>query len=147
MAFAWFLGDETLALKCADQEVDSKKVSELSKLELKNGDKLISDQARATLEKLLADDRDLGKNLRDLQGHADDFENRTGFTYSVLDPATGEVIGCVYIYPDKSELHDANVRSWVRASRAELDAPLWRAVTDWLEAEWPFRRVAYSERR
>ena len=57
------------------------------------------------------------------------------------------MIGCVYIYPDKSELHDANVRSWVRASRAELDAPLWRAVTDWLEAEWPFRRVAYAERR
>jgi hypothetical protein len=56
------------------------------------------------------------------------------------------VIGCVYIYPDKSEEHDAKVLSWVRASRAELDAPLWRAVSDWLEAEWPFERVAYAER-
>jgi hypothetical protein len=93
------------------------------------------------------DDRDLAKNLRDLQGHADDFENRTGFTYTVLDPATGEVIGCVYIYPDKSELHDANVHSWVRVSRAELDVPLWRAVTDWLEDGWPFERPAYAERR
>jgi hypothetical protein len=93
------------------------------------------------------DDRDLTANLRDLQGHADDFEKRMGFTYTVLNPATGDVIGCVYIYPDKSEQHDAKVLSWVRASRAELDGPLWRAVTDWLEAEWPFRRVAYSERR
>jgi RimJ/RimL family protein N-acetyltransferase len=92
------------------------------------------------------DDRDLAKNLEDLQRHADDFENRTGFTYTVLDPATGDVIGCVYIYPDKSEEHDAKVLSWVRASRAELDAPLWRAVSDWLDAEWPFERVSYAER-
>jgi hypothetical protein len=93
------------------------------------------------------DDRDLAKNLEDLQGHADDFESRTGFTYTVLDPATGDVIGCVYIYPDKSEQHDAKVLSWVRESRAELDAPLGQAVSDWLEAEWPFERVAYAERR
>jgi hypothetical protein len=93
------------------------------------------------------DDRDLAKNLIDLQGHADDFDHRTGFTYTVLDPATGGVIGCVYIYPHQSELHDANVHSWVRASRAELDVPLWRAVTDWLEDDWPFARPAYAERR
>ena len=65
----------------------------------------------------------------------------------MLDPATGDVIGCVYIYPDKSGEHDAKVLSWVRASRAELDVPLWRAVSDWLEADWPFERVAYAERR
>jgi hypothetical protein len=38
------------------------------------------------------------------------------------------------------------VLSWVRASRAELDAPLWRAVSDWLGADWPFERVEYAER-
>ena len=92
------------------------------------------------------DDRSLADNLRDLQRHADDFENRTGFTYTVLEPATGEVIGCVYIYPDKRAEHDADVRSWVRASRGELDVQLWRAVTDWLADEWPFGRVAYADR-
>jgi len=92
------------------------------------------------------DDRGLEGNLRDLQEHADDFEKRTGFTYTVLDPATGEVIGCVYIYPDKSGQDDARVRSWVRASRADLDVQLWRAVTDWLADEWPFERVAYAAR-
>jgi hypothetical protein len=81
-----------------------------------------------------------------LQAHADDFENRSGFTYTVLDPATSDVIGCVYIYPDDSEQHDARVHSWVRASRAELDVQLWRAVTAWLAEEWPFERVAYAER-
>jgi hypothetical protein len=85
-------------------------------------------------------------NLRDLKRHSDDFEKRTGFTYTVLDPATGDVVGCVYIYPDKGEQHDARVLSWVRASRAELDVQLWRAVSDWLAREWSFENVAYAER-
>ena len=92
------------------------------------------------------DDRSPADNLRDLQRHADDFEKRVGFTYTVLDPEKGDVIGCVYIYPDRSDEHDAHVSSWVRASRAELDVPLWRAVTAWLAEEWPFERVAYAPR-
>jgi hypothetical protein len=88
----------------------------------------------------------LEENLRDLQAHADDFENSVGFTYTVLHPATGDVLGCVYIYPDAAEQHDARVRSWVQASRPELDVQLWRAVSDWLAKEWPFERVAYAER-
>jgi hypothetical protein len=92
------------------------------------------------------DNRSVEDNLRDLQAHADDFENRVGFTYTVLDPATDEVLGCVYIYPDKSDQHDASVRSWVRASRSELDLQLWQAVTDWLAEKWPFEHVAYAER-
>jgi len=92
------------------------------------------------------DNRSLEDNLRDLQRHADDFANRTGFTYTVLDPATGDVLGCVYIYPDAGEQHDARVSSWVRASRPELDVRLWKAVADWLAHEWPFERVAYAER-
>ena len=70
----------------------------------------------------------------------------TGFTYTVLDPATGDVIGCVYIYPDDSDQHDARVLSWVQGSRSKLDVQLWRTVTDWLADEWPFERVAYAER-
>jgi hypothetical protein len=92
------------------------------------------------------DDRSLEDNLRDLQAHAEDFEKRAGFTYTVLDPATDDVLGCVYIYPDRGGQHDARVRSWVRASRPELDVQLWRAVTDWLADEWPFERVVYAGR-
>jgi RimJ/RimL family protein N-acetyltransferase len=93
------------------------------------------------------DDRDLDANLGDLERHAQDFENRRGFTYTVLDSATEDVIGCVYIYPDKSGEHDARVLSWVRANRAEDDIELWRAVSDWLAADWPFERVDYAERK
>ena len=92
------------------------------------------------------DGRSIEDNLRDLRRHADDFEHRRGFTYTVLDPTTGDVVGCVYIYPDTAGPRRASVQSWVRASRAPLDVPLWRAVSDWLAAAWPFEAVAYATR-
>jgi hypothetical protein len=93
------------------------------------------------------DGRSIADNLRDLRRHADDFDQRRGFTYTVLDPATADVIGCVYIYPDADDPHCAGVQSWVRASRAEVDVPLWRAVSAWLETSWPFDGVTYADRQ
>jgi hypothetical protein len=61
----------------------------------------------------------------------------------VLDPVD-DVIGCVYVYPAKDELHDASVQSWVRVSRAELDSVVRAAVTEWLASSWPFRRPLYE---
>jgi hypothetical protein len=89
----------------------------------------------------------LDENRADLRRHADDFRNRTGFTYTVLDPASRVVIGCVYIYPRSESGQDAVVLSWVRSSHAHLDAPLWRTVSDWLESDWRFAGVRYAPRR
>jgi hypothetical protein len=86
----------------------------------------------------------LEQNLDDLVMHAEDFESRSGFTYSILDG--DEVIGCVYIYPSKRPGHDAEVTSWVRASRAEMDAPVWRRLSEWIERDWPFDNPSYAER-
>ncbi|GHC81514.1 N-acetyltransferase [Streptomyces flavofungini] len=112
-------------------------------------------------------------NLGDLREHAEDFARRGGFTYSVIETGSREVIGCVYIYPSRadhpshadgshadSSLADdfgtggfegtdrfvADVRSWVRADRAALDAPLYAAVDAWLAARWPFGKVNYAPR-
>jgi hypothetical protein len=84
----------------------------------------------------------LEKNLSDLRGHAADFTKRTGFTFTVLDPGDGDVIGCVYIYPVDG--HDVRVLSWVRADQAELDGPLRDAVSAWLRDAWPFADVEYA---
>jgi hypothetical protein len=86
------------------------------------------------------------ENRGDLQRHADDFRTRNGFTYTVLDPADRDVIGCVYIYPPSETTYDANVLSWVRTSKAQLDIPLWHTVSEWLESDWPFARVEYAAR-
>jgi RimJ/RimL family protein N-acetyltransferase len=86
------------------------------------------------------------ENHTDLERHAEDFRTRKGFTYTVLDPASRDVIGCVYIYPARDTEHDARALSWVRESHAHLDTPLWRAVSDWLAADWPFASVQYAAR-
>src|SRR5262249_34999476 len=74
----------------------------------------------------------LEENRADLERHARDFAARTGFTYTVLHPELGDVIGCLYIYPSKRPEHDADVRMWVREADAGLDQPLWEAVRGWL---------------
>ena len=96
----------------------------------------------------------LAENLRDLERHAQDFIARRGFTYTVLSTATGEVIGCVYIYPPRGQGPDhrqaggrhADVRSWVRADHAALDPVLYHAVRGWLDRDWPFRWIEYAPR-
>lgn len=80
------------------------------------------------------------ENLADLVRHAADLEARRGFTFTVLEPSSGAVIGCVYLYPSASPEHDVEVQSWVRADRAELDGPLADAVARWLESDWPWER-------
>jgi hypothetical protein len=83
------------------------------------------------------------ENLADLEAHNADFDARTAFAYTVLDPRTRDVIGCVYLDPDPSGRADVAVRSWVRASHADLDEPLRDAVVAWLGRDWPFSSVAY----
>ena len=96
----------------------------------------------------------LAENLRDLERHAQDFAGRRGFTYTVLSAGTGNVIGCVYIYPPRAESQGgtsegeqcAAVSSWVRADRAELDPMLYHRVREWLERDWPFGSIQYAPR-
>jgi hypothetical protein len=95
----------------------------------------------------------LADNLGDLQRHAQDFADRRGFTYTVLSTGTGDVIGCVYIYPpsgrgpgDVEGVLPASVASWVRADHAALDPDVHDAVAAWLERDWPFDSVEYAPR-
>jgi len=86
----------------------------------------------------------LEDNLGDLVAHAEDFSNRIGFTYSVVDGE--DVVGCLYIYPTDSPGHDAEVRSWVTSARADLDVILWETVATWLATTWPFTHPQYAPR-
>jgi hypothetical protein len=92
------------------------------------------------------DTMSLGQNAADLEKHARDFANRSGFTYTVLEPASGDVIGCLYMYPPRREGYDVDVHSWVRADRADLDKPLYDEISQWLADSWPFARPDYAAR-
>jgi len=95
----------------------------------------------------------LADNLRDLERHAHDFAERRGFTYTVLSTRTGDVIGCVYIYPARGRepgsaagRRRASIQSWVRADCAALDPVLHDAVRAWAERDWPFESIDYAPR-
>ena len=83
------------------------------------------------------------KNIADLRRHAEDFQQRKGFTYTVQ--VRGEIVGCVYIYPAKDRPGHAAVRSWVRHDHADLDSVLYHAVLEWLR-DWPFTGIDYAPR-
>lgn len=86
----------------------------------------------------------LAENLSDMEMHAREYTEQTGYTYSILD---GEaVIGCVYVYPpEEGSDGDARVRSWVRASHARLDAPVRATLRAWLlSAAWPFETIDFA---
>jgi hypothetical protein len=98
------------------------------------------------------------QNHDDLVRHRADFDAATGFTYTVLDAMSGEVVGCVYLYPTHAPSGggfddvsaapgEVDLRCWVRADRAELDGPLAEAVLAWLDVAWPFARVRAPGRR
>jgi hypothetical protein len=98
-------------------------------------------------------DMPLTENARDLERHAHDFAARRGFTYTVLDTGTGDVIGCLYIYPARGPAARATpgqrravVKSWVRADCAALDPVLYAAVRGWLDRDWPFDAIDYASR-
>jgi hypothetical protein len=84
----------------------------------------------------------LTENLADLEAHRAEFDARTAFAYSVLDPQTDDVIGCVYVNPDEAQAGGVTVRSWVRVTHADLDEPTRKVVVDWLEHDWPLASVS-----
>jgi len=85
----------------------------------------------------------LAENLADLESHAERSARRVDFAYSVIEVATGGVVGCVYFTPSPTAEGEVKAASWVCAARAELDGPLTDVVGAWLLEAWPFEAVRY----
>jgi hypothetical protein len=92
----------------------------------------------------------LEQNLGDLQMHAAEFANGEAYAYSVVDPTSHEVVGCLYVDPDPAAAAidgaRAMVKSWVRVDRAELDEPVAAAVAAWLRDSGVFQSVRWPGR-
>ena len=97
-----------------------------------------------------ATDISLEQNLIDLARHQSEFQQRTGFAYSVLspdyDPDDARVLGCVYIYPPSSDAVEANVWFWARQSEiaAKLEQAIETFLIAWLSNSWPFGTVTLN---
>ncbi|HEU0164659.1 MAG TPA: hypothetical protein VFQ54_06395 [Thermomicrobiales bacterium] len=105
-----------------------------------------------------ADDFTVAANRKDLEMLERRHGNREAFTYTVVDPAGTECVGCVYIMPPDArsltkaritpvgdcrwEDYDAAVYFWVRRSRlaARTDRELLDALRTWLAQDWSLGR-------
>jgi len=87
----------------------------------------------------------LEQNLIDLGWHQKEFQRRTSFAYTVVEPDESRVLGCVYIYPTRKPGFDAEVYFWARASElaSGLETELGDVLKRWIEDDWPFEQVAY----
>lgn len=108
-----------------------------------------------------AEDFTVAANREDLEDLERRHAEHRAFTYTVLDPAGAECLGCVYVFPtsatflarstvtpvddaDWAEV-DAAVYFWVRRSRMKtgMDGRLLAALRVWFEEKWDFERTVY----
>ena len=92
-----------------------------------------------------ADDFSLQQNVEELAIHEQLAAERRAFAYSILDLASQEVVGCVYINPTELPQPDAELLLWVRDSRLSDQSTITVGVQRWLQAEWPFQKVAFID--
>jgi hypothetical protein len=88
------------------------------------------------------------QDLIDLGWHHKEFQRRSSFAYTVMNPDESQCLGCVYIYPTTTKGYEAEAYCWVRKSAADdLDTVLYDAFKIWLREKWPFRNVAFPGRK
>jgi len=108
-----------------------------------------------------ADDFTVEANREDLIGLETRHREGRAFTYTVVDPADTEALGCVYVFPITANFLakatvtptgerrwadvDAVVYFWMRSSAMQLglDAALLAAVRSWFREVWKTERTVF----
>ncbi len=91
-------------------------------------------------------DMTLAENIESLKIHREEFEAQTAFAYSVFHSLKDKCLGSVYIDPSQSQNYDCEVYMWIRDDSVDLDDVLYQTVLNWLQAVWPFAKVAFPGR-
>ncbi len=87
------------------------------------------------------------QDLIDLGWHHKEFQRRSSFAYTVMSPDESQCLGCLYIVPTVLPGYEAEAFCWIRASHAaRLDERLYETLRGWIDAQWPFKAVAYPGR-
>jgi hypothetical protein len=90
-------------------------------------------------------------DMIDLAWHQREFEHRTSFAFTVMNPNETECLGCVYLYPagergDPPKDADVDVSFWVtqKAYDNGLYKELYITLKNWLEKKWPFKNPHWT---
>ncbi len=102
------------------------------------------------------DDFTIADNLEDLQRHERQHINREIYTFTVMNPAETECLGCIYICPITARWltnaettplgeqdwrdYEAAIQFWIRQSRLaeQMDKKLLTLLRPWFEQVWDF---------
>ncbi|RXS42618.1 N-acetyltransferase [Idiomarina sp. 29L] len=97
----------------------------------------------------------LEQNSTMVDYHLEQAEQKTAFTYVVLDKSDNSIIGAVYMVPVASErqensgisksAYNAEVSWWLLESAVDnnLHNDLFALLTRWLGESWPWRQVMF----
>ncbi len=88
----------------------------------------------------------------DLGWHQREFENKTSFAYTVMNPEETKCLGCFYFYPagyrkEPPEGADVDVSFWVtqKGYNEGLYLKLYHTIQDWLKT-WPFQNPHWTNK-
>jgi hypothetical protein len=92
-------------------------------------------------------DLTLEQDLIGLGWHQKEFQTKSSFAYTVMNPNESRCLGCVYIDPSEKVGYDANVTLWVRKSEMAngLDNKLFHAVNKWLADDWWLQQSLFPD--
>lgn len=95
-----------------------------------------------------ADKMTIEENYNDLKEHQEEFDNRIGFAYTVLNKDELECIGCIYIFPWYKEKYDSQIYFWVIDSVKEkgFENELYTFIRQWIKTEWPIFKPVFPGR-
>ena len=92
-------------------------------------------------------------NILDLAWHEREFRDRASFAY-VVHTNEGQYVGCFYLYPigertkfsDDTQVYDVDASWWVTTPMYAKGyyKKLQTALEEWLENEFPFKKIYYS---
>lgn len=93
------------------------------------------------------------EDMIDLAWHQREFEHRSSFAYTVMNPDETECLGCFYLYPagfrgEADKEADVDVSFWVTQSAYDhgLYDDLYKAIKEWLDEKWPFKYPHWSNK-
>jgi hypothetical protein len=100
-----------------------------------------------------APDLSLADNTADLVRHAEEFDARQAFAYSLW--VGSDYAGCLYVRPFKSRraddaragCWDAVVYLWMSTPYAHDDSNTYQQLNQWLTHEWRMSRLAWPGRQ
>lgn len=88
----------------------------------------------------------LEQNLKDLENHLREFENKEAFTYSILTLDKQKCIGCLYIRPTQIKKYSARVDFWFRDDSKNYEEEFYIWIQSWLKISWKLEEACFPGR-